>query len=79
MLILHTSDWHLGRTLHQADLTPAFQLWCDHVVDLVEDLLLVIRGDLVEVELGVLVPEDAEVVEVVEDVGLSEIALATSA
>ena len=35
--------------------------------------------DVVEVELGLLVPEDAEVVEVVEDVGLSEIALATSA
>lgn len=34
MRILHTSDWHLGRTLHGADLTPAFEAWCDHVVDL---------------------------------------------
>ncbi len=49
MLILHTSDWHLGRTLHQADLTPAFQLWCDHVVDLVEERgidAVLISGDI---------------------------------
>ncbi len=49
MLILHTSDWHLGRTLHQADLTPAFQLWCDHVVELVEDRgidAVLISGDI---------------------------------
>ncbi|MDO4887508.1 MAG: exonuclease SbcCD subunit D C-terminal domain-containing protein [Actinomycetaceae bacterium] len=35
MLILHTSDWHLGRSLHRADLTRAFELWSEHVIDLV--------------------------------------------
>lgn len=37
MLILHTSDWHLGRSLHGADLgeeTDAFLTW---LVDLVRD------------------------------------------
>ncbi|MDY5155229.1 exonuclease SbcCD subunit D [Actinotignum urinale] len=49
MKILHTSDWHLGRSLHQADLTPAFQLWIDHVVDTVrahEVDALLISGDV---------------------------------
>lgn len=49
MLILHTSDWHLGRTLHHADLTPAFELWCDHVVRLVEERhidAVLISGDI---------------------------------
>ncbi|MBP3223296.1 MAG: exonuclease SbcCD subunit D C-terminal domain-containing protein [Actinomycetaceae bacterium] len=31
MKILHTSDWHLGRSLHGADLTPAFHQWCTWV------------------------------------------------
>lgn len=35
MRFLHTADWHLGRTLHGADLTPAFEQWCEHAVDLV--------------------------------------------
>ncbi|MDO4666028.1 MAG: exonuclease SbcCD subunit D [Actinomycetaceae bacterium] len=34
MRFLHTSDWHLGRTLHGQDLTEAHQLFLDHVVDL---------------------------------------------
>lgn len=34
MRFLHTSDWHLGRTLHGADLTEAFELWTEHVVEL---------------------------------------------
>ncbi|MDP9806706.1 exonuclease SbcD [Trueperella bonasi] len=49
MRFLHTADWHLGRTLHGADLTPAFEAWADHVVDLVAteniDALLV-SGDV---------------------------------
>lgn len=49
MRFLHTADWHLGRTLHGADLTPAFEAWADHVVDLVAtesiDALL-ISGDV---------------------------------
>ncbi|MDD7466132.1 MAG: exonuclease SbcCD subunit D C-terminal domain-containing protein [Actinomycetaceae bacterium] len=35
MKIFHTSDWHLGRTLHGADLTPAFEQWADFLVDTV--------------------------------------------
>ncbi|WP_035277062.1 exonuclease SbcCD subunit D [Actinotignum schaalii] len=49
MKILHTSDWHLGRTLHRADLTPAFELWVDHVVDTVRERgvdALLISGDV---------------------------------
>lgn len=49
MLILHTSDWHLGRSLHRADLTPAFEVWCNYVVDLVEEReidAVLISGDV---------------------------------
>lgn len=49
MLILHTSDWHLGRSLHRADLTPAFELWCSHLVDLVKSReidAVLISGDV---------------------------------
>lgn len=48
MRILHTSDWHCGRTLHGTDLAPAFALFADWLVDTVEreavDLLL-LSGD----------------------------------
>lgn len=37
MRILHTSDWHVGRTLRRADLMPAFELWCRHVVEVVRE------------------------------------------
>lgn len=49
MRLLHTSDWHLGRNLHGADLTPAFEAWADHVVDLVatQDVdALIVAGDV---------------------------------
>lgn len=49
MKILHTSDWHLGRPLHRADLTPAFEMWVDHVVDTVRERevdALLISGDV---------------------------------
>lgn len=49
MRILHTSDWHLGRTLHGADLTPAFNMWCRHVIDVVRERqidALLISGDV---------------------------------
>lgn len=49
MLILHTSDWHLGRSLHRADLTPAFEMWCDSLVQLVSDRgidAVLISGDV---------------------------------
>src|ERR1700727_3082306 len=35
MLMLHTSDWHLGRSLHRADLRAAQAAFLDHLVDTV--------------------------------------------
>lgn len=35
MRLLHTSDWHLGRTLHRADLRDAQAAFLDHLVDTV--------------------------------------------
>jgi len=35
MRILHTSDWHLGRTLHGVDLTDHHAGFLDHLVELV--------------------------------------------
>lgn len=32
MRLLHTSDWHLGRTLHREDLLPAQRAFLDHLV-----------------------------------------------
>lgn len=37
MRILHTSDWHLGRTLHGVDLLEHQAAYLDHLVDLVRD------------------------------------------
>src|SRR6202140_1313272 len=33
MRFLHTSDWHLGRSLHRADLRAAQSAFLDHLVD----------------------------------------------
>src|SRR6516164_5822553 len=33
MRLLHTSDWHLGRSLHRADLRAAQSAFLDHIVD----------------------------------------------
>ena len=35
MRMLHTSDWHLGRTLHGVDLLGHQAAFCDHLVELV--------------------------------------------
>src|ERR1700751_774007 len=35
MLMLHTSDWHLGRSLHRADLRAAQAAFLDHLVSTV--------------------------------------------
>jgi exonuclease SbcD len=35
MRLLHTSDWHLGRSLHRADLLGAQAAFVDHLVDTV--------------------------------------------
>ena len=49
MRILHTSDWHFGRTLHGVDLAPAIDLFCQWLVDTVRresiDVVLV-SGDV---------------------------------
>jgi exonuclease SbcD len=49
MLMLHTSDWHLGRSLHRADLRAAQAAFLDHLVDTVQaekvDVVLV-AGDV---------------------------------
>lgn len=49
MLILHTSDWHLGRKLHGADLGQASAMWCRHVIELVRERgidAVLISGDV---------------------------------
>ena len=35
MRLLHTSDWHLGRSLHRASLATAQEAFVDHLVDVV--------------------------------------------
>lgn len=49
MRLLHTSDWHLGRSLHRADLRDAQAGFIDHLVELVAaekvDVVLV-SGDV---------------------------------
>lgn len=37
MRLLHTSDWHLGRTLHGVDLTAHQQVFLDHLVEVVRE------------------------------------------
>ena len=37
MRLLHTSDWHLGRSLHRADLRAAQSAFLDHMVDVARD------------------------------------------
>ncbi|MGQ4495472.1 metallophosphoesterase family protein, partial [Dermabacteraceae bacterium P13101] len=49
MLILHTSDWHLGRTLHGVDLSEyqrAFQEFLLHLVRERKVDAVVIPGDV---------------------------------
>ena len=49
MRLLHTSDWHLGRRLHGADLTDAHEAWVDHVVEVVREQrvdVVLVAGDV---------------------------------
>ncbi|MBF4575696.1 exonuclease SbcCD subunit D [Frondihabitans sp. VKM Ac-2883] len=49
MLILHTSDWHLGRTLHGVDLLDHQQVYVDHLVELVRERsidVVLVAGDV---------------------------------
>jgi exonuclease SbcD len=47
--ILHTSDWHLGRTLHGEDLHAHHAAFLDHLVDLVRERevdVVLVAGDV---------------------------------
>ncbi|AMM19099.1 exonuclease sbcCD subunit D [Frondihabitans sp. PAMC 28766] len=49
MRILHTSDWHLGRTLHGVDLHEAHTVFLDHLVEVARDRdvdVVVVAGDV---------------------------------
>ncbi len=49
MRILHTSDWHLGRSFHREGLLGAQATWVDHLLDVVETErvdLVVVSGDV---------------------------------
>ncbi|MDA3804122.1 exonuclease SbcCD subunit D C-terminal domain-containing protein [Clavibacter sp. CT19] len=49
MRILHTSDWHLGRTLHGEDLHAHHAAFLDHLVELVEERavdVVLVAGDV---------------------------------
>ncbi|GAA4267218.1 exonuclease SbcCD subunit D [Frondihabitans peucedani] len=49
MRILHTSDWHLGRTLHGVDLLDHQRAFLDHLVDVVRERevdVLLVAGDV---------------------------------
>ncbi len=49
MRILHTSDWHLGRTLHGVDLLEHQRVFLDHLVGLVHDRdidVVLVAGDV---------------------------------
>ncbi|QIK66475.1 exonuclease SbcCD subunit D [Nocardioides sp. HDW12B] len=49
MRILHTSDWHLGRSFHGVDLLPAQAEYLDHLVETVRDDqvdLVLVSGDV---------------------------------
>ncbi|MBL0888881.1 exonuclease SbcCD subunit D [Myceligenerans indicum] len=49
MRIIHTSDWHLGRSLHGVDLLEHQAAYLDHLVDLTEDVrpvAVLVAGDV---------------------------------
>ena len=49
MRILHTSDWHLGRSFHREGLLGAQATWVDHLLEVVETErvdLVVVSGDV---------------------------------
>jgi DNA repair protein SbcD/Mre11 len=66
MRLLHTSDWHIGRTLHGVDLSSSHAAYFDHLVDIVRcegvDAVLV-AGDVYDRALP-----SVEAVEQLEDV-----------
>jgi exonuclease SbcD len=47
--ILHTSDWHLGRTFHRVDLLPAQVTFLDHLAEVVTEQdvdVVLVAGDV---------------------------------
>jgi len=49
MRLLHTSDWHLGRSFHRVGLLDAQSAYVDHLVDTIRDAdvgLVVVSGDI---------------------------------
>ena len=49
MRILHTSDWHLGRTLHGASRRPEHEAFLDELVEVASEVdLVLISGDVFE-------------------------------
>ncbi len=49
MRILHTSDWHLGRSFHREGLLGAQGVWADHLLEVVQREavdLVVVSGDV---------------------------------
>jgi exonuclease SbcD len=49
MRLLHTSDWHLGRSLHRADLGAAQEAFVDHLVEVAAGSavdVVVVAGDV---------------------------------
>ncbi|MDX6217914.1 MAG: repair protein SbcD/Mre11, partial [Frankiales bacterium] len=49
MRLLHTSDWHLGRSLHRASLAAAQEAFVDHLVAVVASEsvdVVVVSGDV---------------------------------
>ncbi|MGZ5398503.1 MAG: exonuclease SbcCD subunit D [Nocardioides sp.] len=49
MRILHTSDWHLGRSFHREGLLPAQAAFVDHLLEVIENEhvdLVVVSGDV---------------------------------
>ena len=49
MRILHTSDWHLGRSFHGEDLLAVQAAFVDHLIETVETEqvdLVVVAGDV---------------------------------
>lgn len=75
MRLLHTSDWHLGRTLHGIDLLEHQAAFVDHLVDVVrgEDVdALLVAGDVYDRAIP-----PAEAVELLAD-GLARLAELTT-
>lgn len=49
MRVLHTSDWHLGRTLHGHSRAPEHEAYLDEIVDVASEVdMVLVSGDVFE-------------------------------